>query len=181
MVCFKYKKILFVRSGCLAFAFIFLLLARAGLTWGTYLVPVQKSGHSVAMVFDISNSMLARDCPGQTSRLDAAALYAKKLISNMEGVPVAVVLAKGDGIAAIPLTDDSAMTQSLLDVISPKLMTVPGTSIGRGILKAKETFSTNFSSAGRIWVFTDGEETDNQLTPALLECQKSGIPVTLIG
>lgn len=181
MACFKYKKILFIRSGCLAIAFIFLLLARAGLTWGTYLVPVQKSGHSVAMVFDISNSMLAKDCPGQTSRLDAAALYAKRLISNMEGVPVAVILAKGDGIAAIPLTDDSAMTQSLLDVISPKLMTVPGTSIGRGILKAKETFSTNFSSAGRIWVFTDGEETDNQLAPALLECQKSGIPVTLIG
>ena len=40
---------------------------------------------------------------------------------------------------------------------------------------------TNFSSAGRIWVFTDGEETDSQLTPALLECQKAGIPVTFIG
>ena len=181
MVCFRYKKILIVRSVCLFISFVFLLLAHAGLTWGTYLVPVQKSGHSVAMVFDISNSMLARDCPGQTSRLDAAALYAKKLLAKMEGIPVAVVLAKGDGVAAIPLTDDSVMTESLLDVISPKLMTVPGSSIGRGILKAKDTFSTSFSSAGRIWVFTDGEETDGQLAPALLECQKSGIPVTIIG
>ena len=181
MVCFRYKKILIIRSVCLLISFIFLLLAHAGLTWGTYLVPVQKSGHSVAMVFDISNSMLAKDCPGQTTRLDAAALYAKKLLSRMEGIPVAVVLAKGDGIAAIPLTDDSVMTESLLDVISPKLMTVPGSSIGRGILKAKESFSTSFSSAGRIWVFTDGEETDGQLAPALLECQKNGIPVTIIG
>ncbi len=126
MVCFKYKRILFVRSGCLLLAFIFLLLAHSGLTWGTYLVPVQKSGHSVAMVFDISNSMLAKDCPGNTSRLDAASLYAKKLLSKMEGVPVAVVLAKGDGVAAIPLTDDSAMVESLLDVMSPGFMTVPG-------------------------------------------------------
>lgn len=181
MSCFRYKKILFVRSGCLTIAFIFLLLARAGLTWGTYLVPVQKSGHSVAMVFDISNSMLAKDCPGNTSRLEASAIYAKKLLSKMEKTPVSVVIAKGDGIAAIPLTDDSAMVESLLDVMSPSLMTVPGTSIGKGILKAKKSFNTNFSSAGRIWVFTDGEETDGQLSPALLECQKAGIPVTLIG
>ena len=181
MICFKYKRILFVRSACLLIAFIFLLLAHSGLTWGTYLVPVQKSGHSVAMVFDISNSMLAKDCPGNTSRLNAASLYAKKLLSKMEGVPVAVVLAKGDGVAAIPLTDDSAMVESLLDVMSPSLMTVPGSSIGRGILRAKETFQTNFSSAGRIWVFTDGEETDSQLAPALLECQKAGIPVSIIG
>ena len=181
MSCFRHRKILFVRSGCLGIAFIFLLLAHAGLTWGTYLVPVQKSGHSVAMVFDISNSMLAEDCSGNTSRLKAASLYAKKLLAKMEGTPVAVVLAKGDGIAAIPLTDDSSMVESLLDVMSPKLMTVPGSSIGRGILKAKETFQTNYSSAGRIWVFTDGEETDSQLTAALLDCQKSGIPVTIIG
>ncbi len=181
MICFKYKKILFVRSAFLTLAFIFLLLARAGLTWGTYLVPVQKSGHSVAMVFDISNSMLAKDCPGNTSRLEASALYAKKLLANMEETPVSVVIAKGDGIAAIPLTDDSAMVESLLEVMSPDLMTVPGTSIGKGILKAKDTFNTNFSSAGRIWVFTDGEETDGQLVSALLDCQKSGIPVTLIG
>ena len=181
MCCFRYKKLLIARSVCLFIAFVFLLLAHAGLTWGTYLVPVQKSGHSVAMVFDISNSMLAKDCPGQTSRLSAASLYARKLLQKMEGIPVAVVLAKGDGIAAIPLTDDNAMTEALLEVISPKLMTVPGTSIGRGILKAKDTFSTSFSSAGRIWVFTDGEETDGQLAPALLECQKSGIPVTIIG
>ena len=181
MICFKHKRILYLRSACLLLAFVFLLLARAGLTWGTYLLPVQKSGHSVAMVFDISNSMLAKDCPGNTSRLEAASLYAKKLLAKMEGTPVSVVLAKGDGVAAIPLTDDTSMVESLLEVMSPKLMTIPGSSIGRGILKAKETFQTNFSSAGRIWIFTDGEETDSQLTPALIECQKAGIPVSFIG
>ena len=181
MVCFRHKRILYVRSGFLLIAFIFLLFAWSGISWGTYLVPVQKSGHSVAMVFDISNSMTAKDCAGGTSRLEASSLYAKKLLSRMNGIPVSVVLAKGDGIAALPLTDDFAMAESLLNVMSPSLMTVPGTSIGKGILKAKETFPANYSSAGRIWVFTDGEETDGQLTSALLECQKAGIPVTIIG
>ena len=76
-----------------------------------------KDYHYYAMVFDISNSMLAKDCPGNTSRLDAASLYAKKLLSKMEGTPVAVILAKGDGVAAIPLTDDTSMVESLLEVM----------------------------------------------------------------
>ena len=181
MTCFRFKKLLFIRSSFLLFGFICLLLARSGISWSSYLVPTQKSGHSVAMVFDISNSMMAKDCPENTSRLEAASIYAKKLLSKMEGVSTSVILAKGDGVAAIPLTDDQAMIESLLNVMSPSLMTVPGSSIGKGILKAKDTFPVNYSSAGKIWVFTDGEETDNQLLTALSECQKTGIPVTLIG
>lgn len=181
MICYRYKKILWLRTGFLSFCLIMLLLAYKGITWGTYLVPVQKSGTAVSMVFDISNSMMAKDGPNKTTRLKAASLYAKKLLSRMEGVSTSVVLSKGDGIAAIPLTEDTAIIESLLDVINPKLMTVPGTSIGKGILKAIQTFPANYSAAGHIWVFTDGEETDGQLEDAFIECLRFGIPVTVIG
>lgn len=181
LVCYKIKKILILRSSCLGFAFIMLILAYSGISWGTYLVPVQKNGSSVSMVFDISNSMLAKDGPNGTTRMKAAGVYAKKLLTKMEGVATSVVLAKGEGIAAIPLTEDDAIIESLLDVMNPGLMTVPGTSIGKGIIKAKETFPANHSAASRIWVFTDGEETDGQLVPALTDCLKAGIPVTIIG
>ena len=181
MLSFRYKKSLAVRSALLAASFIMLLFAYADIHWGTYLVPVQKSGAAVSLVYDISNSMLARDCEGELTRLKASAEYSKALLSKMNGVSASVVLAKGDGIAAIPLTDDYVMIESLLEVMSPSLMTVPGSSIGKGILKAKESFPANYANAGRIWVFTDGEETDNSLKPALSECIKSGIPVTIIG
>ena len=92
-----------------------------------------------------------------------------------------VVIAKGDGVVAIPITEDKIIVESLLESLNPKLMTSPGSSIGKGILRAKETFEKNYSTAGRIWVFTDGEETDNQLKNALTECIKSGIPVSIIG
>lgn len=178
---YKFKKILYFRTGILFFGFIMLILAYSGISWGTYLVPVQKSGSSVSMVFDISNSMLAKDGPEKTTRLKAATIYAKKLISKMEGTSTSVVVAKGDGITAIPLTQDTAIIESLMDVLSPNLSTVPGTSLGKGILKAKESLSNNHSSAGRIWLFTDGEETDGQLENAFVECLKSGVPVTVIG
>ncbi|MCR5188901.1 MAG: VWA domain-containing protein [Treponema sp.] len=181
MICYRYKKILWLRTAFLAFCLIMLILAYKGLTWGTYLVPVQKSGTAVSMVFDISNSMMAKDGPKGTTRLRAASIYAKKLLTKMSGVSTSVVLAKGDGVVAIPLTEDKALIESLLEVMNPKLMTVPGSSIGKGIIKAINTFPTNYSSAGRIWVFTDGEETDGQLQEAFSECLKSGIPVTIIG
>lgn len=181
MAFFKVKKILYLRAGVLLFGYAMLFLAYSGISWGTYLVPVQKTGSSVSMVFDISNSMLAKDGPEKSTRLKAASVYAEKLLEKMDGTAASVVLAKGDGIAAIPLTQDAAIIESLLEVLSPDLSTAPGTSLAKGILKAKETFPTNYSSAGRIWLFTDCEETDGQLENAFTDCLRSGIPVTVVG
>jgi tetratricopeptide (TPR) repeat protein len=181
MLSFRYAKILLVRSVFIAISFVMVLIAYADIHWGTYLVPVQKSGASVSLVYDISNSMLATDCEEGLTRLRAACEYSKGLLSKMNGVSASVVLAKGDGVAAIPLTDDYVMIESLLEVMSPSLMTVPGSSIGKGILRAKETFPSNYSNVGRIWVFTDGEETDSNLKTALSECLKAGISVSIIG
>ena len=178
---FSFRKMVFVRSLFISLSACMILLAYAKISWGMHLMPVQKNGTSVSFVFDISNSMLAEDGPEGSTRLEAASVYAKKLLSKMNGNPVSVVLAKGDGMTAVPLTEDYVMIESLLEVISPALMTVPGSSIGKGILKAKESFPSNYSTAGRIWVFTDGEETDSQLKNALTECMTSGIPVTIIG
>ncbi len=183
---FNYKKILNIRIFFLSLTWIMLIFAYAGIYWGTYLVPVQKNGTSVSFVFDISNSMNATDGPSNMTRLKSSAVYAQKLINSMNSKPenassVSIILSKGDGITAIPLTQDYAMIESLLSALSSKLMTAPGTSLEKGILKAKESFPTNFSSAGRIWVFTDGEETDGHFKNALTECIKAGIPVTIIG
>ena len=64
---------------------------------------------------------------------------------------ILVFAAKGEGIIAIPLTQDYSLIESLLDVISPELMTMPGTSLGKGILKAKESLQKANNTAGQIW------------------------------
>jgi len=180
-ISYHLKRIILLRNISLFTAYAMLILAWSGLSWGTYLSPVQKSDTAVSFVFDISNSMTARDIPGDRSRLEAAGIFAKKLMSKMGNTNISVVLTKGDGIAAIPLTEDYSMITSLIEVMSPALMTAPGSSLGKGILTARNTFPANYSAAGRIWVFTDGEETDGALVSALTECIKTGIPVTIIG
>lgn len=179
-ICVKYKKSLARKAFLIFLSFVFVILAFLGISWGTRLEAAQKTGNCVSMVFDISNSMTAKDCPENSSRMQASAFYAKKLLSKMPNSSVSVVLAKGDGILAIPATQDFSAIESLLDVLSPSFMTAPGTSLGKGILKAKESLS-NKNFAGQIWLFTDCEETDGELQKSLEFCAKDGIPVTIVG
>jgi Ca-activated chloride channel family protein len=177
----KLKVSLLLRSVSRSLAWVMLVFAYAGLSWGVAPVPVQKSGSAVCFVFDISYSMMAPDASGGRTRLEAERLYADQLLLRMNGTSVAVVLAKGDGIAAIPLTEDMSAVESLLSSLSPALMTAAGTSIGKGIMTAIHSFPANSAQAASIWVFTDGDETDNSLSSALAESVRCGIPVTLIG
>jgi len=162
-------------------AWIFLVCGYAGISWGTNMVPVQKSGSAVSFVFDISYSMEARDAPGGMTRLDSAANYADELLTQMNGVSVSVVLAKGNGIVAVPLTEDNEGAQSVINSLSPHLLTAEGTSLGSGIEAAINSFPQQSAQAAHIWLFTDGDETDNSLNASLADAIKYGIPVTIIG
>ena len=156
------------------------ILAYAGISWGTRSVPVQKRGCAVSFVFDISYSMMAKDEGGRT-RLAAAAEYAEALLARMEGLSVSVVLAKGDGVLAVPLTDDFSAALSLIHSLHPSLMTAKGSSPGRGVEVALASFPGQSSEAPYIWLFTDGEETDTALSSALAKAVSSGISVSIIG
>ncbi len=176
-----YAKSVFLRIALRFFACVCAVLAFAGISWGTKVVPVQKSGDAVALVFDISYSMNATDAPGGLTRLNAAKSYVQGLLERMSGTSVSIVLAKGDGVVAVPLTDDKNSIDSILNNLSPLLMTASGSSIGKGISCAIQSFSKNSSQNAHIWVFTDGDETDNLLLPALEDAARFGFPVTMVG
>ena len=176
-----FPRVIILRTVFRSLSWLMIVCAYAGFSWGTYLEPVQKNGNAVSLVFDISFSMMARDCPNEKSRLESAVNYAKLLLENMEEQNVSVILAKGEGLVALPLTEDRESVESLLDSLSPYMMTSIGTSLGNGILAALKKFPQTSSLNNRIWVFTDGEETDGKLESALEESVKYGTDVFLIG
>lgn len=57
---FNIQKMIFIRSLFIALAWCMLVLAYAKISWGTYLMPVQKNGTAVSFVFDISSVCLQR-------------------------------------------------------------------------------------------------------------------------
>ena len=169
-------KIFFRTAAC-----VFIIFALAGFSWGSQGVPLQKTGDAVSLVFDISYSMNAKDCPQGLTRLEAAKEYAYALIGRMEESEISVVLAKGDGVIAVPLTQDMASVFSMLENLSPKLMTAQGSSLGKGILAAIQSFPANMPHKSHIWIFTDGDETDGTLVSALEDAARFGFSVTIIG
>ncbi|MBQ9630582.1 MAG: VWA domain-containing protein [Treponema sp.] len=162
-------------------AYIMLVLALVDFSWGTREVPVQKTGTEVAFVFDISYSMTADDASGGLTRLKSASAYASLLLSRMEHIPLSVTIAKGDGIVVVPFTEDLAIIYSLLDSLSPNLLSTEGTSLGKGVHAALTSFPNATFSSKQIWLFTDGDETDKSLLPSLEECLRHGVSVSLIG
>lgn len=175
------KRRFVLRTVCRCLAWVTLVLAVSGISWGSVAVPVQKSGRAVAFVFDISYSMEANDTESGATRLEAAAGYAERLLSRLEGASVSVVLAKGNASIAIPSTEDFESIKTLLKTISPDLLTAEGTSLGSGVDMAVASFPSQSAQTSYIWLFTDGEETDDALTAALNNASKNGIPVSIIG
>lgn len=173
--CFWFKTIFRILSA------IAVICAGAGISWGTDTMPVQKNGRAVSFVFDISYSMEARDAPGGITRLNAATVYAKGLMDHLDGSKISIVLAKGDGTLAVPLTDDYNFIRTAIDNLSPKLMTAAGSSLGSGIKAAVSSFPEQSSEASFIVLFTDCEETDSTLLASLTESARSGIPVVIVG
>ncbi len=170
-----------LRGLLLCIGWISFVLALSGISFGTKNVPIQKSGNAVSMVFDISWSMTAKDEQDNVSRLEAVKSYAHSLVGQLEGDSISVVLAKGDGIIAVPLTEDVSAIDSVLESLDPNLMSSSGSSIGKGIEAAISTFPHNSAQSFNVWVFTDGDETDSEMKDAFKEAVKFGIPVTVIG
>lgn len=178
----KLRRRIKIRIFCWSLAWVNLVIALAGPTWGTKLIPVQKSGAAVAFVFDISYSMEAMDTPYEgVSRLDAAARYADSLLDHMSDTAVSAILAKGDGVIAVPLTEDVNAVRSLLSSLSPTLLSAQGSSLGSGIDAAVRSFPVQTGRHSSIVVFTDGEETDGTLLKAADNALKSGFSVIFIG
>ena len=177
----KLKKSLIVKTLFRCFSLIFISLALSEIKFGTRKYPVQKSGTNVNFVFDISYSMMAKDAPKNYSRLQAVKEYASALISEMEGISCSLTLAKGDGFTAIPETEDRAIVYSLIESLSPKIMSSAGSSLGKGIDSALKSIPAHSAKSQFIFVFTDGDETDRQLEKSLLRAAKYGVPVFLVG
>ncbi len=174
-----------IKTRCILWSFAWLcaVTALADPTWGTEPVPVQRSGNAVCFVFDISYSMTARDALSgkNLSRLELSQCLAQNLLSRFNGTAVAVVLAKGDGVLALPLTEDRNAAENLIRTLSPAMLSAPGSSIAAGIERALDAFPPQSARNSVIIVFTDGDETEGNIARACKHADNFGIQVILAG
>jgi Ca-activated chloride channel family protein len=165
-------------------ALCFVILALVDPETGSHLETVETKGSDIVIALDVSNSMNAQDL--MPSRLEKAKQAVEKLISQLHGDRLGIVVFAGQPFIQLPLTSDYQAAKMFLQTVSTNMIPVQGTSIGSAIEMSADLFNDqNNSSSGRnkaIVLITDGENfQDDALQAAKTANANNGIVFYTIG
>lgn len=158
-------------------------LALAGPRYGTKLREVSREGIDLMIALDVSSSMLAEDVA--PNRLARAKNEIKKLLDELKGDRVGLVIFAGDAFIQCPLTTDYSALRLFLDVADPSMIPTPGTDFGAALRQATDAFkSPSDQSAGptRALLFvSDGENHVANVQELADEARRNGIVLYAAG
>ena len=159
-------------------AVIFLVIALAGPQTGSKLEKIQRKGIDLMIALDVSNSMLAQDI--KPNRLERAKQAISRLIDNLEGDRIGIVVFAGKAYMQLPITTDYAAAKLFLSTINTGIVQTQGTNIGDAIEMAASSFGqSNHNKA--IIIISDGEDHEGSGFEQAETVVKNGISIYTIG
>jgi Ca-activated chloride channel family protein len=168
--------------------FTFTVFALAGPRWGIRLVPEFRRGLDVVLAFDLSRSMDVRDSAAGASRLERAAAIARGTVAGnpaltpgTAGIRFAAAVSKGQGVLAVPLTQDAEALLGFLAGLSSSQLTGRGTDLEKLVDAAALAFKDDFPGKRRIVLFSDGEALSGSLAAASDRCLVRDIGIIAVG
>ncbi len=158
-------------------------LSLAGPQVGTRLKEIKREGVDLVIALDVSMSMLAEDVA--PNRLERARNEIKKLLGELRGDRVGIVIFAGDAFLQCPLTTDYSAVRLFLDVANPDLLPTPGTDFGAALRMAIQAFDTppeNEEAPSRaLLIVSDGENHVEDLDSIVQEARRQGIVIFAAG
>ena len=154
------------------------LVAAARPYWKTRRIAVSGAGRDVAVVFDVSKSMWAKDLP--PSRLEHAKFVLRQLAQKLPGDRLSLIAFAGDAYLACPLTSDRAVFDEYVGELSAELVQRGGTDLERGLREALKSLR-GAPGTQAIAVLTDGDELTGDSSRVVSELEKRKIPLVVIG
>jgi Ca-activated chloride channel homolog len=151
-----------VRATLLGGAALCLGLALAGPRWGERAERRRDVGVDIALVLDVSASMLAAD-DGGLSRLERMKGDVRRLLATMPGARVALLVVAGRSYVLTPLTSDHDALGLFLDGLDPGMVSQGGTALAAGLTQATELLGVSADGSDRALVLmSDGETWDDE-------------------
>lgn len=160
-------------------ALAFVLLAIIDPKIGSKLEEVETKSADLMIALDVSTSMLAEDL--EPNRLEVAKLTIERLIRQLKGDRIGIVIFAGDAYVQLPLTQDYEAAKIFLDGISSKSVGTQGTSLGLAIDLCLESFDPESETSRVILVLTDGENHEDDAIRAAKDAAELGIVIHTIG
>jgi Ca-activated chloride channel family protein len=169
--------------------FILSLIAITLLVWamidpeiGMHPEKLERKGSDIVICLDVSNSMNAQDI--MPSRLERAKQAIEKLITELHGDRIGIVVFAGQAYVQLPLTTDGGAAKMLLGTINTNMISVQGTSIGSAIDTSVDLFTQQANTGnGRgksIILITDGENFEDDALSAAKSAAEKGITIHTI-
>ena len=141
------------------------VVALAGPRWGEANIVTETRGLSLALAVDISRSMLAEDV--SPNRLGRALREARRLVQDLSGDRLGLVVFAGSSYILSPLSVDGSALGLYLDALDPDVASEGGTGLALALRQGGELVAAGSDLADRVLVvFTDGEAHDT--LPAIL-------------
>ncbi|MCK9626061.1 MAG: VWA domain-containing protein [Bacteroidales bacterium] len=161
----------------LAILFFSIGLSRPQL--GARLKERESKGVEVMIALDVSNSMLAEDY--SPNRLERAKLAISKLVDNLHGDRIGLIVFAGQSFIQLPITTDYVSAKVFLNTINNESVPVQGTALADAILSATKSFSTQSEKSRAIILITDGEDHEGDAIEAAKSAVEAGIKIYCIG
>ncbi len=156
-----------------------LILGIANPQIGSELKTIKRKGVEVIIALDVSNSMLAEDI--KPNRLTRAKRAISKLIDDLNGNNIGMIVFAGEAYVQLPVTSDYASAKMFLNSINTDMVNVQGTAIGSAIELADESFTKNNDKNKALIIITDGENHEDDAIKLAKEANKKGIIISTIG
>ncbi len=141
---------------------------------------IYTEGIDIAMVLDISGSMLAEDF--KPNRLDAAKKVIDDFIKGRTADKIGLVIFSGESFTQCPLTIDYSVLRNLLGEIRSGMIE-DGTAIGNAIANGVNRLKDSKAKSKVMILLTDGVNNAGQIDPLTSAqiAQKFGIRIYTVG
>jgi Ca-activated chloride channel family protein len=156
-----------------------LILGVANPQIGSELQTVKRKGVEIVIALDVSNSMMAEDV--KPNRLTRAKRAISKLINELGGNNIGLIVFAGEAYVQLPVTSDYASAKMFLSTINTDIINTQGTIISDAIELAEESFSKENDKNKALIIITDGENHEENAIKLAEEAQKKGIFISTIG
>lgn len=160
-------------------ALALLIVGLLGPKVGSKIEQVDTRGIDLMVALDVSNSMLAEDL--KPNRMEHSKRVVQRLIRELKGDRIGIVIFAGDAYVQLPLTTDVQSARVFLDAINTGIVPVQGTSLASAIDLCVESFDPQSEAGRMILLITDGEDHEGAAIEAAKRANEAGITISAIG
>lgn len=158
---------------------LLLTLALVNPQLGSKMEKVKRKGADVMIALDVSKSMEAQDI--SPSRIDKAKMIISKLVDQLAGDRLGLILYAGQAYVQVPMTSDYSAIKMFLSSINTDILSSQGTSISEVFKLSKSAFNSENEASQCIVVLSDGEDHEQGVEKALEELKPFNVTVHTIG